>query len=132
MKNIIKEMRRLTRSPNYLLPICFRELSAAAFQKLFTDCCSQRRIPSLRNFDSLNFNCVNKDLPHILGKLRRRFPTNRDGLDKKIYCTGGDHKIKHFACHRDFFVHKIPRIKHTQNAPYPGIKHFSSYSILRH
>jgi len=62
----ILEMRRLTRSPNYLLPICFRELSAAAFQKLFTDCCSQRRIPSLRNFDSLNFNCVNKDLPHIL------------------------------------------------------------------
>ena len=37
---------------------------------------------------------------------------------------GGYHKIKHFACHRDFFVHKIPRIKHTQNASYPGIKHF--------
>ena len=37
---------------------------------------------------------------------------------------GGYHKIKHFACHRDFFVHQIPRIKHTQNAPFPGIKHF--------
>ena len=37
---------------------------------------------------------------------------------------GEYHKIKHFACHRDFFVHQIPRIKHTQNASYPGIKHF--------
>ena len=26
------------------------------------------------------------------------------------------HKIKHFVCHRDFFVHRIPCIKHTQNA----------------
>ena len=26
----------------------------------------------------------------------------------------GDHKIKHFACHRDFFVNEISRIKHTQ------------------
>ena len=33
-------------------------------------------------------------------------------------------KIKHFACHRDFFVHEIPRIKHTQNALYPSMKHF--------
>ena len=37
---------------------------------------------------------------------------------------GGYHKIKHFACHRDFFAHEIQRIKHTQNAFYPGIKHF--------
>ena len=36
----------------------------------------------------------------------------------------GYHKIKHFACHRDFFVHEITRIKHTQNSLYPGIKHF--------
>ena len=41
------------------------------------------------------------------------------------YITGGGyHKIKHFACHRDFFLHEIPRIKHTQNASFPGIKHF--------
>ena len=40
----------------------------------------------------------------------------------KLYLTwtiftktyGGYHKIKHFACHRDFFVHEIPRIKHFQ------------------
>ena len=25
---------------------------------------------------------------------------------------GSDHKIKHSACHRDFFVQEIPRIKH--------------------
>ena len=37
---------------------------------------------------------------------------------------GVDHKIKHFACHRDFFLHEIPCLKHTQNASYPGIKHF--------
>ena len=36
----------------------------------------------------------------------------------------GDHKIKHFAYDRDFFVHEIPRIKHTQNALYPGMKYF--------
>ena len=35
----------------------------------------------------------------------------------------GYHKIKHFACHRDFLVYEIPRIKHTQNASYPGIRH---------
>ena len=43
---------------------------------------------------------------------------------------GGDLKIKHVACHRDFFVDKIPRIKHTQNALYPGIKHFSFESFI--
>ena len=37
---------------------------------------------------------------------------------------GGYHKIKYFACHRDFFLHEIPHIKHTQNASYPGIKYF--------
>ena len=26
--------------------------------------------------------------------------------------TGGDHKMKHFACHRDFIVHTIPGIKY--------------------
>ena len=36
---------------------------------------------------------------------------------------GGDHK-KHFACHREFFVHEILRRKQTQNASYPGIKGF--------
>ena len=44
--------------------------------------------------------------------------------------TGVDHKIKHFACHQDFFVHEIPRIKYTQTALYPGIKHFSSYLMI--
>ena len=34
----------------------------------------------------------------------------------------GYHKIKHFACHRDFFLHEVPRIK--QTALYQGIKHF--------
>ena len=34
---------------------------------------------------------------------------------------GGYNKIKHFACHRDFFVHEIPRIKNMQNVSYPGI-----------
>ena len=38
-----------------------------------------------------------------------------------IRLYGGDHKIKHFACHRDFFVHEIPRIKNMQNVSYPGI-----------
>ena len=36
---------------------------------------------------------------------------------------GGYHRIKHFACYRDFFVPN-PRIKHSPNALYPGIKHF--------
>ena len=44
---------------------------------------------------------------------------------------GGYHKIKHFACHRDFFVHQIPRIKHTQNASLPGIKHFRASHWLK-
>ena len=44
---------------------------------------------------------------------------------------GGYHKIKHFACHRDFFVHQIPRIKHTQNASFPGIKHFRASHWLK-
>ena len=39
-------------------------------------------------------------------------------------CTRGYHKIKHLACHRDFFLDEISRITHTQNASYPGIKHF--------
>ena len=51
--------------------------------------------------------------------------------DNAIY-YGGYHKIKHFAWHRDFFVHEIPLIKHTQNIPYPGIKHFSSYHKIKH
>ena len=45
---------------------------------------------------------------------------------------GGVNKLKHFACRRDFLMHKIPRIKHTQNAPDPGIKHFSNHSIWSH
>ena len=44
---------------------------------------------------------------------------------------GEYHKIKHFACHRDFFAHEIPRIKHTQNATFPGIKHFRASHWLK-
>ena len=36
-----------------------------------------------------------------------------------LFQYGGYHKIKHFACHRDFFLHEIPRIKRTQNASFP-------------
>ena len=51
--------------------------------------------------------------------------TRRYGhLSSHILTYGGYHKIRHFACHRDFFVHQIPRIKHRQNASYPGMKHF--------
>ena len=42
----------------------------------------------------------------------------------QTYTIRGYHKIKHFACHRDLFVLQLPRIKHTQNASNPGIKHF--------
>ena len=47
-------------------------------------------------------------------------------VENKVFfwIYGGYHKIKHFACHRDFVLHQIPRIKHTKNALYPGIKHF--------
>ena len=44
---------------------------------------------------------------------------------------GRDHKIKHFACHRDFLVHEIPRIKHTQNASFSDIKHFGASHWLK-
>ena len=48
--------------------------------------------------------------------------------EKALYVIGfvirGYHKIKHFACHRDFFLHEIPRIKHTPNTSFSGIKHF--------
>ena len=47
-----------------------------------------------------------------------------------VFLYGGYHKIKHFACHRDFFVREIPRIKHTQNALYPGIKLFEWLSLI--
>ena len=43
----------------------------------------------------------------------------------------GYHKIKHFACHIDFFVHEIPHLKHTQNASFPGIKHFRASHLLK-
>ena len=43
---------------------------------------------------------------------------------------GGDHKIKHFAYHRDFLVHEIACIKHTQNASYLGIKHFQWHILF--
>ena len=43
----------------------------------------------------------------------------------------GYHKIKHFACYRDFFLHEIPHIKHTQNASFPGIKHFRASHWLK-
>ena len=45
----------------------------------------------------------------------------RHNVISKKHEIRGYHKIKHFACRRDFFVHKIPRIKHKQNASYPGI-----------
>ena len=45
-------------------------------------------------------------------------------MNKTYFESGGYHKIKHSACHRDLFLHEIPRSKHTQNASYAGRKHF--------
>ena len=44
---------------------------------------------------------------------------------------GVDHKIKHLACQRDFFVHEIPCIKHMQNVPYPSIPGYLAYVLYR-
>ena len=41
------------------------------------------------------------------------------------------HKIKHVACHRDFFLHVITPIKHTQNASFPDIKHLKASHWLK-
>ena len=60
------------------------------------------------------------------GRLRESTKTR---VENDYY--GGYHKIKHFACHRDFLLHEIPCIKHTQNAPFPSIKHFRASHWLK-
>ena len=66
-------------------------------------------------------------------------PSAISGKNNASYVTVGStkiklrgyHKIKHFACHRDFFVHQIPRIKHTKNASFPGIERFRASHWLK-
>ena len=67
-----------------------------------------------KNVYQLNLNLI--DCIH-----QGNFSNDRFLFSRFSHIYGGYHKIKHFACQRDFFVHQIPRIKHTQNASFPGI-----------
>ena len=71
-----------------------------------------KKMTKLRDIDYISF---------LLLTVRHHIGTK---MPNKIKChlpptfasnVRGYHKIKHFACHRDFFMHEIPRIKHTQN-----------------
>ena len=112
------------------------------YQRKFLDLWNDSEMSSSsRNYDRLrDERKLNGRTRRSPSSSRRRRSTSRRREKVIIMRTplyrlkmeyGGYHKIKHFACHRDFFVHEIPRIKHTQNASFPGIKHFRASHWLK-
>ena len=66
-----------------------------------------------------------------LGNFEKKFMWNfhqkkSPSMGTIIRNTGGT-----FVCYSDFFVHQIPRLKHTWNASYPGIKHLNDSSYFQ-
>ena len=73
-----------------------------------TSCCFSSTGPN-----TLSISAASKSSSNISGG-SRGLSISESWFKGPIYIRRY-HKIKHFACHREFFLHQNPRIKHTQN-----------------